>query len=134
MGGECLKPYLGKNQANIELLPTGAEPAHEFLHSLDVFFFRYHPSITETFGRTVLEAMACGLPVVCEPRGGYTELIRHGENGVLVKNQEDALFWLEKLAADIGLRKKLGTTARKTTEKIYSQEAQCRFRDYYLAR
>ncbi|WP_289018877.1 glycosyltransferase [Desulfobacter postgatei] len=46
----------------------------------------------ETFGRTVLEAMAAGRPVVAYNRGALPELIEHGENGFLVpyKNIEAA--------------------------------------------
>lgn len=37
----------------------------------------------EAFSRLVLEAMACGIPVVATPAGGTKEAIRHGVNGIL---------------------------------------------------
>ncbi len=46
--------------------------------SADVFVF---PSVTETYGNVVLEAMASGLPCVIADGGGSRDLIRHGENG-----------------------------------------------------
>ncbi|MDP1898485.1 MAG: glycosyltransferase family 1 protein, partial [Sulfurimicrobium sp.] len=47
--------------------------------SADLFLF---PSITETFGNVVLEAMASGLPVVAYDGAAAREHIRHGENGL----------------------------------------------------
>lgn len=42
------------------------------------------PSIVEGFGLTILEAMACGCPVIATDSGGAVDIIRNGENGVLV--------------------------------------------------
>lgn len=67
--------------------------------SADVFAV---PSITlsngaqEGLGLVILEAMASGLPVVASRTGGITELIRHGENGLLAE-EKDA----DSLAANI---------------------------------
>lgn len=41
-------------------------------------------SIQEMFGLTVVEAMACGLPVVCSDWGGYRDSVVGGETGILV--------------------------------------------------
>ena len=38
----------------------------------------------EPFGFSVVEAMACGTPVIARRRGSMAEIIRHGENGFLV--------------------------------------------------
>lgn len=45
----------------------------------DVFLF---PSPTETFGNVVLEAMACGTPVICADKGGVADTVEHGVNGL----------------------------------------------------
>ncbi len=52
-------------------------------HSADLFV---SPSdnIQETFGLAVVEAMACGLPVVASDWDGYRDLVVHGETGFLV--------------------------------------------------
>jgi glycosyltransferase involved in cell wall biosynthesis len=53
-----------------------------------VFLF---PSLTETFGNVVLEAMASGLGVVAYDQAAATQHIRHGYNGVLaMPGDEDA--------------------------------------------
>jgi N-acetyl-alpha-D-glucosaminyl L-malate synthase BshA len=41
------------------------------------------PSEQESFGLTALEAMACGVPVICAETGGLPEVIKHGETGFL---------------------------------------------------
>jgi glycosyltransferase involved in cell wall biosynthesis len=45
----------------------------------------------EPFGFSVVEAMACGTPVIAPRRGSMAEIIRDGENGFLVDTQEEAV-------------------------------------------
>ena len=45
----------------------------------------------EPFGFSVVEAMACGTPVIATRRGSMAEIIRDGENGFLVDTQEEAV-------------------------------------------
>ena len=133
MGGMCLEPHLGIDHKGIELLPAGALPAADFLRSLDCFFYRTHPSWLETFGRVVLEAMACGLPVVCERRGGYVEWIRDGENGFLFDTQEQAWEILQALSRAGELRRAIGAAARQTVAELYGEASRSRFRAWYLS-
>jgi glycosyltransferase involved in cell wall biosynthesis len=44
----------------------------------------------EPFGFSVVEAMACGTPVIARPRGAIPEIVRHGENGLLVTSLDEA--------------------------------------------
>ena len=45
----------------------------------------------EPFGFSVVEAMACGTPVVARRRGSMGEIVRHGESGFLVDTQDEAV-------------------------------------------
>lgn len=129
-GANCLADRLAGCDG-IEVTPEGALPPAKFLQGLDIFYYRSHTHV-ETFGRVVLEAMACALPVVCHVQGGYADSIRHGENGFLFTTTEEARQLLEQLAADAALRARLGAAARATTEDMYSAAAQEERLAFYL--
>jgi glycosyltransferase involved in cell wall biosynthesis len=130
MGGLCLAPMLAA-VPGIALLPAGAEPAHAFLHSLDVFFYRTG-SFVEPYGRVVFEAMATGLPVVAGLDGGYAEQIRQGVDGILVDSQEQALQALHALATQAALRLRISAAARETAIRLHGDAAIARVAQNYL--
>ncbi|SAK60843.1 group 1 glycosyl transferase [Caballeronia catudaia] len=115
----------------IQILAEGAVPTVTFLRGLDIFYYRTGAHV-ETFGRVVLEAMACGLPVVCHRRGGYADWIRHGENGFLFDRTEEADRLVRTLLANADLRESIGARARATVETIYSAKAVGERADFYL--
>ena len=53
----------------------------------------------EPFGFSVVEAMACGTPVIARRRGSMAEIVRHGENGFLVDTQEEAVAAVHALSS-----------------------------------
>jgi glycosyltransferase involved in cell wall biosynthesis len=72
----------------------------------------------------LVEAMACGLPVVTTTAGGITELVRHEVNGLLVASGDLAAIAdaLCRLLTDAGSRSRLGTAARRTVELGYDTD------------
>lgn len=93
-------------------LKQGEELARIYA-SADAFTF---PSLTETFGQVVQEAMASGLPVLACRAGGVQDLFRDGAEGYLCQ-PGDAATWLNRarlLAGDDALRADLGRQARKS--------------------
>jgi glycosyltransferase involved in cell wall biosynthesis len=83
--------------------------------SADVFL---HCSVTETFGLVVLEAMACGLPVVARAAGGPIDILRGGSGGFLVSSEDEEAF-VEKttlLIQNQPLRSSMSAAARRHAE------------------
>ena len=116
----------------IEVLAVGSVAAHDFLHSLDAFIYRTDPAWREAAGRVVVEAMACGLPVVLGRSGGYRELIDDGTNGFLFDTHRDALRCLDTLRADPDLAQRIGAAARATVVERFGSAHVERVREYFL--
>ncbi|MEK7311038.1 MAG: glycosyltransferase [Chloroflexota bacterium] len=71
------------------------------------------PSHYESFGMVALEAMACGTPVIASEVGGLAFLVRDGETGFTVPNNDPEALCdrLQLLISDHTLRAKLGAQA-----------------------
>ena len=80
-----------------------------------------HPSMSEGFGRAVLEAMALGKPVIACAVGGLREAIQDGQNGFLVPpgDTEAIAARLRLLLSNAALRARMGRAARETVERDY---------------
>ena len=51
----------------------------------------------EPFGMSVIEALACGTPVIAMNRGAMPEIIEHGVTGFLANNEEDFIEYMERI-------------------------------------
>jgi phosphatidylinositol alpha 1,6-mannosyltransferase len=80
---------------------------------LDIFV---HFGTEETFGQTIQEAQATGLPVVAPASGGPRFLIDHGTSGFLADPAKPAHFveLVQQLTADAFLRARMGEAARRS--------------------
>jgi glycosyltransferase involved in cell wall biosynthesis len=89
-----------------------------YLQAMDIYVL---PSLTETTSLSTLEAMACGVAVVCTPVGYVKEYIKERYNGMLFpfKNSLILSLKLNMLLEDKKLRERLGRNARKTVEQQF---------------
>ena len=83
------------------------------------------PSHREGLPKSLLEAAACGRPMVAADVSGCREIVKDGVTGLLVPPGDagglaDAL---ERLARDPDLRRRLGAAARDLVEREFSEEA-----------
>lgn len=91
---------------------TGSDLAAHYA-SADVFLF---PSMTETFGNVVTEAMASGLAVVAYDHAAAGQLLASGKNGLLapLNDAERFVAQARRLAAEPALARGAGLGARQT--------------------
>jgi L-malate glycosyltransferase len=105
----------------------------QYINQFDVFAAL---SMNESFGVAVLEASACGLPVVVSNAGGLPEVVKDRTTGFIVPVGDvlEAAHALDKLVKNPDLRRKMGNAGRdfvvanyewrntaKVMEKIYEQ-------------
>ncbi|WP_457576447.1 glycosyltransferase family 4 protein [Desulfomarina sp.] len=82
----------------------------------------------EAFGRTTVEAMAMGKPVIATAHGGSLETVVHGENGWLVKpsDAKDLGRAIDKaLAMDREALNMMGEKGKKRVTKRFTAQAMC---------
>ena len=93
------------------------------LSAIDVFAF---PSHAESFGVSLIEAMAAGLPSVASSSDGVLDIVTDGENGLLVppKNSPELAAALTRLIDDPSLRSRLGRAARQRVQEKFERAAQ----------
>lgn len=107
-----LEKYAKMNKLNVKFLGVVANdelPAK--LNTCEVFIL---PSLFEGNPKALLEAMACGLPVIGADVEGINEIIKHKENGYLCGTSPDSIR--EAIKTVIGseeLKIKMGENARK---------------------
>jgi len=93
--------------------------AVRLIAGMDIFVM---PSLSETFGIALVEAMALGKPVVASAVGGMSEIISSGEIGVLVPPNDSLALAraIENLVVDHGLRDSFGAAAKRRVKEYYS--------------
>ncbi|MFQ5451260.1 MAG: glycosyltransferase [Nitrospinaceae bacterium] len=89
-----------------------------WLNAADLFVL---PSLLDGSPNILLEAMACGLPIIATTVGGIPEMITHGREGLLVPPKSPAALEesLLTLLGDPGLRERLGQNALNTVRSDY---------------
>jgi L-malate glycosyltransferase len=76
----------------------------------------------ESFGVSVIEAMACGIPVVVSNVGGLKEIVRDESLGLRVEpgNIEETTLAIERLLKDKNLYNELSINGREHVSKYYN--------------
>ena len=108
---------------------AGWVPHHrvpEYLRRLSIYVA---PSVhEESFGVAVLEASACGVPVVVSRVGGMPEVVEHQQTGFLVPPGDEVALAdaLERLVTSQELRRSMGAAGRRFVLERYSWDATAR--------
>jgi glycosyltransferase involved in cell wall biosynthesis len=134
-GDGALLPNLRKSAFDLKLdgqisfpgyIPRREVPS--LLETFDTFCY-VTSSAVECCPLAILEAMAAGVPVVAEARGGIPEIVVSGENGLLARSLDEIGDHLRRLRDDPALREHLGRGARATAEKFSVKKQIVAYRD-----
>ncbi len=133
----------GPERKNLEVLAKKLSLNIEFTgyisrEELPKFYSRatvlVSPSTTETQGLTVLEAFACGCPVVVANALGFKDFVLDGKNGFFSKpkNKKDLAEKIIKMLKNKKLRERLSRNARKTAEEYSISNQARKLEDLYF--
>jgi glycosyltransferase involved in cell wall biosynthesis len=113
---KIIKHYNAEDR--IKLLPA-VDEVSDFLQIADIFVM---PSQFEGLSNSILEAMACGLPVIATRVEGNIDIIQDGINGILVEpNDEQSLInAITRLLANPDNARALGLKAQMMVQQEYS--------------
>jgi glycosyltransferase involved in cell wall biosynthesis len=126
LGKGSLLKDLRKSAAGNEqiIFPGWQQDTARYLRASDIFVL---PSYGEGMPNALIEAMACGLPCIASDIGGISELIRQGENGILLApgNSSELAAAITSLLHEKSFALQLGRCARDTMTKRYSIDIIC---------
>lgn len=111
--------------ANVRFIgPVAGSSKGQALANADILAFPTY-YYNETMGLVLLEAMQAGLPVVTTRRASIPEIVRDGETGLLVaeQNASELAEKILRLAGDPVLRARLGAAGRLRFTEFYTHEA-----------
>lgn len=119
---KVLKDYVKNNRLQDSVLFTGSVcNVNEYLQASDIFVF---PTEREAFGISLIEAMACGLPVISTFVGGVKDILKDKHNGLIIKSEDFQQLFdaIDLLMRDSSFAAGLGRNARQTVLEKYSQQ------------
>ncbi len=133
-------PYKGKVKRTIDNLELNgliriipSVPHNEiskYYNCIDILVVPSHTtkSWKEQFGRVLIEAMACGVPVIGSSSGEIPNIIRKTGGGLIFqeRNTKDLAAKICELLRDDGKRKELGQKGREKVIELYSYEVVAR--------
>lgn len=121
---EKIKKQVQENNLNgtVHVLPFAAGPKKmEAFCNADVFVY---PSYSEGMPMAVIEAMACGLPVIATKVGGLPDLVSDGVNGILVESRhpDQLVSAIQRLCSNPDLRSLMGKNSFQRAFGEYDME------------
>jgi len=130
-------PYLEQLKNSLEPLPgifftgtlRGQDLAGVFA-SADLLIF---PSTTDTFGNSVIEAIASGIPCVVSNKGGPQEIIEDNKSGIIIdpENMQESIDKISALIRDDSRMEKFKKSARERSLQFSQEYSADKFWEFY---
>ena len=127
-----IKKYVEDKMLTNKIVFTGFQKnISGVMKQLDCFLFTSH---TEGFGTTILDAMACRIPIVATKTGGIPEIVLHGHTGLLapVKDADALAKCLILIDENPILKNELINKAQVEVNKFTKQKMASQTIDIYL--
>jgi glycosyltransferase involved in cell wall biosynthesis len=116
-----LRSFAEVHQLTDSIVFTGdVRNVEEYLQAADLFVF---PTEKEAFGISLIEAMACGLPIVSTRAGGLKDIVVDRVNGLTVETGDHQALEgaILRLLADPALANRLGRAGLSTVRRTYAR-------------
>lgn len=123
--GKCLQELkelsLSKGLKDVFQFVGFHSSTHQFMKSFDIFAL---PSLSEGLSSAILEAMAASLPIIATNVGGIPELVKDGDNGLLVApaNPVALAQALQQLTDNPEESERMGRRGRERMEEQFTLE------------
>lgn len=117
-----LRDYVRDNKLESQVWFTGpVRNVPEYLQASDIFIF---PTENDAFPSSIVEAMACGLPVITTPIGAIKTIVIDGETGIFIKPSDFVQLYssLDVMFSDRVASSRLGSNAYHSVQDRYSAE------------
>ncbi len=128
-GGDDYQAFLDRRVAELGLEErvcfTGNVPQAALADEYAGADVLLNPSYSESFGMSLVEAMAVGRPVVATRVGGMQDIVADGQTGLLVPPDDAQALAaaLRQMRTDTGLRRRLATAGQQRAEQEFSWQA-----------
>src|SRR5207249_1188166 len=107
---EAIEPLLRKSKSIVEFVgEIGDKDKDEFLGNAYAVLFPI--DWPEPFGLVMIEAMACGTPVIAYRRGSVPEIMEHGVTGFVVEQLDEAVNAVQRVT----------TLSRKRCRQVFDK-------------
>lgn len=103
------------------LLPGAVRNVDEYMRAADMFVL---PTENDAFPLCLLEAMACGMPIITTTVGAIKDVITHEDTGLVMQpgSGEELHVCLTRLLDDAALGKRIGLRAREEVDAKYTRD------------